>query len=385
LLTFAGTISGTGSVAQIGAGTTILAGNNTYTGGATVNAGTLQAGSANGFSQNSEFTVNSTLDLNGFNNNIGSLSGAGTVLNNGPAAAALTVGGDNDNSIFAGVLKNGTSSLQLTKSGTGTLILTGTNLYTGGTTISIGMLQLGNGGTAGSVIGDVLDNGTLAFNRSNSVTFGGVISGTGNVVNMGPGTLILTAANTYTGGTTINTGTLQLGNGGTKGSIAGNVIDNGTLAFDRSDSVTFPGVITGTGNLVKLGTGTLTLPATNTYAGTTTVNSGSLIVDGSIASAQTVVNSGGFLGGHGTIRGNLANSGTVSQINSPGTLTVTGNYTQNPGGTLRIRVAGVATGQHDLLAVGGHATLGGTLQLISLGGFSLNPEIKLLSLPPIMG
>ena len=126
------------------------------------------------------------------------------------------------------------------------------------------------------------------------------------------------------------------------------------------------------GSLTKVGTGTLTLTGTNTYTGTTTVNAGNLIVDGSIASAQTVVNPGGLLGGHGSLGGNLVNSGTVSQINSPGTLTVTGNYTQNAGGTLRIEVAGLAPGQHDLLAVNGHASLGGTLQLISLGGFTLH-------------
>ena len=313
------------------------------------------------------------MDLNGFNSTIGSLSGTGTVLNNGATAAALTVGNDNASTTFGGVLQDGTSALQLTKSGTGTLTLTGTNTYTGGTTISAGTLQLGNGGTTGSITGNVTDNGILAFDRSDSVTFGGVISGTGNVAQTGPGTLILTGTNTYTGGTKINAGTLQVGNGGTTGSIAGDVVDNGTLAFNRSDSVTFARVISGTGNVVQEGTGTLTVTAANTYTGTTTVDSGSLIVDGSIASAQTLVNSGAFLGGHGTIGGNLVNSGTVSQINSPGTLTVTGNYTQNPGGTLRIGVAGVAPGQHDLLAVGGHATLGGTLQLISLGGFSLQP------------
>ena len=67
------------------------------------------------------------------------------------------------------------------------------------------------------------------------------------------------------------TGTLQIGNGGTTGSITGNVVDNGTLAFDRSDAVTFGGVISGTGNVVQRGTGTLTVTAANTYTGTTTV------------------------------------------------------------------------------------------------------------------
>ena len=74
--------------------------------------------------------------------------------------------------------------------------------------------------------------------RSDSVTFGGVISGTGALLQMGSNTLTLTGDNSYGGGTTINTGaTLQLGNGGTTGSIVSNVTDNGSLIFNRSDSV----------------------------------------------------------------------------------------------------------------------------------------------------
>jgi len=126
------------------------------------------------------------------------------------------------------------------------------------------------------------------------------------------------------------------------------------------------------GSLTKIGTGTLTLTGTNTYTGATTVNAGSLIVDGSIASAQTLVNAGGLLGGHGSLGGSLVNSGIVSPGDSPGTLTVNNNYTQNAGGTLRIEVAGISPSQHDLLAVNGHATLAGTLQLIGLGNFTLH-------------
>ena len=117
----------------------------------------------------------------------------------------------------------------------------------------------------------------------------------------------------------------------------------------------------------------MTLTAVNTYTGTTTVDAGSLIVDGSISSAQTVVNPGGFLGGHGTIGGSLVNNGTVGQINSPGTLTVNGNYTQSAGATLQIGVGGLAPGQHDLLAVNGSASVSGTLQFIRLGNFNLQP------------
>jgi autotransporter-associated beta strand protein len=306
-------VVGTGKLTMAGTGTLNLSSNNTYTGATTVSAGILQAGSATALSTNSAFTVNSQLDLNGFSNTIGSLGGNGIVTNNGNRLAILTIGTDNTNTTFSGTLEDSNSRLGVTKVGAGTLTLTGTNTYTGGTMVSAGTLQLGNGGMTGSIAGDVVDNGTLAFNRSDSVTFNGVISGAGNVI--------------------------------------------------------------------KLSTGTLTLPGTNTYTGTTTVNSGSLIVDGSIASGQTVVNSGAFLGGHGIIGGNLVNSGVVSQINSPGTLTVGGNYTQNAGGTLRIGVAGVAPAQHDLLAVNGHATLGGTLQLISLGGFNFQPgeQITLLT------
>ena len=86
------------------------------------------------------------------------------------------------------------------------------------TTISAGTLQIGNGGTTGSVAGDVVDNAALVFNRSDALTYGGVISGTGSLTKSGTGTLTLTGDNTYTGGTTISAGTLQIGNGGTTGS-----------------------------------------------------------------------------------------------------------------------------------------------------------------------
>src|SRR5260221_633975 len=126
------------------------------------------------------------------------------------------------------------------------------------------------------------------------------------------------------------------------------------------------------GSLTKVGTRTLTLTGANTYTGTTTVNGGSLIVDGTVESAQTLVNASGLLGGRGFLGGNLLNSGIVSPGDSPGTLHVSGNYNQSPTGTLRIEVAGTTQGQFDLLAIGGHASLGGTLQLIPLNGFQLH-------------
>ena len=136
-----------------------------------------------------------------------------------------------DNTI-SGII-SGTGAL--TKSGAGALTLTSDNTFTGATTISAGTLQIGNGGATGSLAGlSIVDNSALIFNRSNALTYAGVVSGTGTLTQLGAGTTTLTGANTYTGGTTISAGTLQLGNGGVTGSIVGDVLDNSVLAFNRS-------------------------------------------------------------------------------------------------------------------------------------------------------
>ena len=127
--------------------------------------------------------------------------------------------------------------------GQGTLILTGSNSYNGGTTIGPGStLQIDDPinatGTNGWIVGNVLDKGTLAFSRIDNVTFPGNIHGSGALVQLGDqgnqggvGTLILAGSNTYSGGTTVSSGTLQIGNGGATGSITGNVtIDDNTYS-----------------------------------------------------------------------------------------------------------------------------------------------------------
>jgi len=174
-------------------------------------------------------------------------------------------------------------SVGLTKTTSGTVVLTGTNTYTGATTISAGTLQIGNGGTTGSIASTsgVTNNGTLDYNRSDALTVGYVISGGGALVKDGTGTLTLTNANTYTGATTINAGTLQIGNGGTTGTIASTsgVTNNGTLDYNHSDNLTVGYAISGTGVVVKDGAGNLTLSGANTYAGGTTLNSGTLVIN----------------------------------------------------------------------------------------------------------
>ena len=361
---FTGVISDVGgSLTKVGTGTLTLTGMNTYTGGTNLDGGILAV--------NSDLNLGTgPLSFNG--GTLEALGSGGGITSSKPVSLAAGGGTFLADAGTASTLSGAITGVGAwTKAGPGTLTLTGTNTYGGGTIVSAGTLQLGAGGTTGSITGNVANNGILAFNRSDVVTFGGMISGTGSVQQNGTGTTVLTGNNTYTGGTIINAGTLQLGAGGTTGSIVGNVIDNGALIFNRSDAVTFGGVISGTGTVVKLGAGTLTLPSANTYTGATTVNGGSLIVDGSIASANTLVFPGGLLGGQGIIRGNLVNGGVVSPGSSPGTLTVNGNYTQNPNGTLRIEVAGLAPSQHDVLAVNGHASVAGTVQLVRVGGFNL--------------
>ena len=162
----------TGTFTKLGSGTLTLANSgNSYSTATLVSDGTLAGGAANVFGNNSAVTVAgaAVLDLGGFDQAIGSLSGAGTVTNSGAADAALTAGGDNTSTIFSGVIEDGpTNATSLTKIGAGTLTLTGDSTYLGGTTISAGTLQLGSGGASGSIVGDIVNNGALVVNRSNT-------------------------------------------------------------------------------------------------------------------------------------------------------------------------------------------------------------------------
>jgi fibronectin-binding autotransporter adhesin len=189
----------------------------------------------------------------------------------------------------------------LDKLGLGTLVLAGDNTYSGLTTIKAGTLQLGNAGTAGSVAGDIANEGVLAFNRSDdNLTLGGEISGTGRVEQNGIGTTTLTGANTYTGGTEINAGTLQIGDGGSSGSIVGNVVNDGALVFNRSDTYgSFAGDVSGSGTVTVTGGGTLTASGDLSHTGGTTIDSDSVLLVGDGAT-------------NGSLAGDVANSGTLA-------------------------------------------------------------------------
>ncbi|MFC5527844.1 autotransporter-associated beta strand repeat-containing protein, partial [Rhodanobacter ginsengisoli] len=192
-----------------------------------------------------------------------------TLVANGSIAPAIRVGdGSSGGAGYVAIVDNVlTGSDGLVKTDYGTLTLTGASTYTGGTTIGAGTLQLGNGGTTGSIVGDVTDNGTLAFDRSDAVTFGNVVSGPGTLSQSGNGTLTLSGNNIYTGTTTISAGTLALaGTGGI--SHSSNIVDNST--FDISAAAGGASIVSLSGNgNVSLGTNNLTLSnGSSTFAGT---------------------------------------------------------------------------------------------------------------------
>ena len=365
--TFSGTISGSGGL-TIGSGTETLAGNNTYAGATTISAGTLVLSATASINAASAVEANGVFDVSAISASsitLASLSGLGTVN-----LGAHTITLANASGVFWGAI---TGSGGLTVNG-GTEVLAGTNTYTGGTIISAGTLQIGDRVTGGSIVGDVYDAGTLAFARSDTKVFSGAISGPGAVTQIGYGITILAADNSYTGGTTITAGTLQIGNGGTVGSIQGAVTDNGTLAFGRSDTTVFGGVISGTGGITQL-SGTTVLTAVNSYTGATAIKSGARLVlgmTGNIAASREVTVDGTFdVSGVATAPKivSLAGGGTVLLGSQSLTLT-------NAAGSF----SGVISGSGGVTVASGAETFSGTnsytgITTINGGSLAVNGSI----------
>ena len=272
-----GSLAGSGSLTKSGTGALILSTVNGYSGVTVISQGTVQLGDGS---------------------NTGTV-GAGNVTDLGLLAFNEPSGTTFTNSI--------TGSGNLIQQSSGTLVLNGNNNYSGTTTISSGTLQVGDSsspsGTLGS--GTVTDNSALVFSRPDSVTQSGLITSTGTLTQQGSGTLIVTANNNFTGGTTISSGTLQMGNGGTTGSVPTNLVDNGTLAFDHSADETYSAVISGSGAVAKLASNKLTLTGTNTYNGNTTISAGTLKM-GNIAA---IPNGSGF--GNIVLNGGSSSAGTL--------------------------------------------------------------------------
>jgi len=284
---------------------------------------------------------------------------ASTVAKDAGNLYSLTTGATNSLTIAAGGSGRGTGgtvsapivgSGGLTISNTaGPIVLTGSSTYSGTTVIGVAVsgvpirLNLGSGGAAGSIgssSGLRVDAGSIfATNRSDTITQGvnfPLITGGGGFIKAGNGTTIFTLVNTYTGSTTISSGTLQMGDGGTGGSLGPSssisVGSGATFAINRSNTANQLAssggfrAISGSGGFTQMGTGTTNLTLNNTYTGPTAVLAGLLNITGTLAATTVTVSSGASLGGVGLIGGDVIFGGTSSFVfNATTPLTVSGS------------------------------------------------------------
>ena len=350
--TLTGSISGTGGLTKTGAGVLTLSGASDYSGSTFVGGGTLRAGAANVFSANSESLIAGTLDLNNFGQSIGALEGNGSVI---LGSATLTTRVDTS-ATFGGALSGLGGGL--TKTGAGTMTLTGINTYTGATTINAGTLALAGGAIANSSVtvasgatfdmtgnigvtsiqtlagdGTVQLGGALVVSNA-STEFFGAINGGGRL-EIGGGTLTLSGVNGYTNTTRIDDGaTLALsGNGSIASAASVTLLGSGTFDISQVNSGASINALVDTGNArINLGSKTLTITSDSTFAG--------------------VIQDGGLGGGTG---GALAITGGATQFLS-GANTYTGATTIGANSTLRLNNAGsIATSSGVNLAGAGAA------------------------------
>ena len=280
-------ITGIGGLTKIGTGTLTITADGSYTGGTHIDQGTFEigdGGTRGSIVGNIEVKTGALLAFNrsdvfGVN---GDITGEGGVLQKG---SGTTVLGSNNNSY------SGETTIEK-----GTLSQSKENAFSPNSTVSIknqAALDMGGfdgviGGLEGEAGSKVTESQGRAVtlhsgaNNSSGVFAGVIEDGNGQLSldKVGTGQLTLTGENTYTGSTVITSGTLQIGDGGNRGSIPdGPIKDEGALVFNRSDEITRNGIISGNGTLTQAGSGALTLRGNNTYSGGTLVKSGTLIGD----------------------------------------------------------------------------------------------------------
>ena len=303
---------GAGSLTKTGDGTLTLTGTNTYSGGTTVSGGTL-AGDATSLQGAIVNNANVEFAQGADGTYAGAMSGAGSLIKTGDGTLTLT--GTNTYSggttVSEGAVIGDTASLQgaivnnanvefaqgadgtyagdmsgagsLTKTGDGTLTLTGTNTYSGGTTVSEGSVI----GNTASLQGAIVNNANVQFNQGATGTYAGVMSGSGSLTKTGDATLVLTGANTYSGGTTVSDGVLV----GDTTSLQGAIANNANVVFDQAAAGTYAGAMSGSGVMTKAGDATLTLTGANSQAGLDVVEGRVIVANaGAIGAADGAVN-----------------------------------------------------------------------------------------------
>ncbi len=389
--TYAGVMSGTGAVTKAGSGTVNFTGANNYSGGTAVTAGTLSGTTTSlqgaivndanvAFDQSTNGTYAGVISGTGTVTKAGSgivnftganiysggtavtggtLSGTTTSLQGAIVNDANVVFDQSTNGTYAGAM-SGIGSV--TKAGSGTVTFTEANNYSGGTAVTGGTLI----GTTTSLQGAIVNDANVVFDQLTDGTYAGAMSGTGAVTKAGSGTVSFTGANNYSGGTAVTAGTLS----GTTTSLQGAIVNDANVVFDQSTNGTYAGAMSGTGGVTTVGSGTVNFTGANTYTGPSTINAGTLAMNGSITS-DTTVGADGTLAGNGTIIGNVIVNGTTSAGNSIGTLSIVGNYSSTSGSVTRVEIGGTGTVSGvnvDRVAVTGAATIDGAVAVNSGAG-----------------
>ncbi len=315
-------LSGSGSLVKTGTGELTLSGDNSYSGGTTITGGTLTADHADSL-------------------------GSGDIDNSG----VLKVGeGDLENTL--------SGSGSLVKTGTGELTLSGGNDYSGGTTIIGGTLTADHADSLGS--GDIDNSGVLQVGEGELKN---TLFGSGSLVKTGTGELTLNGDNDYSGGTTIDDGVLIADNADSLGT--GAVANNGVLQVGEGE---LKNTLSGTGSLVKIGTGELTLNGDNDYSGGTTITGGTLIAASVNAlGSGDIDNSGVLQVGEGELKNTLFGSGSLVKTGT-GELTLSGDNSYSGGTT----ISGGTLIAANVNALGsGDIDNSGTLILDANGAFEL--------------
>ncbi|MCU1719753.1 beta strand repeat-containing protein, partial [Pseudomonas sp. 5P_5.1_Bac1] len=428
-LTLNGAVSGAGGLLKIGTGTLALNGNNSQLGNIWLNAGGLVLGSSSALGAGGLNTANgTTLDS--------SLPGA-LIGNNVLISGDLTVLGTRDMSLTGIVSGSG----NLIKNGGSALNLTGANTLSGTVTLNQGTLRLGQNTSLGNttltvggasslqaaaniaVSNAVTLNSELTVVGSNDLTLGGVVSGAGGLVKDGSGKLTLSGNNLFQGNTTLNAGTLVLGNANALGAgrldvagtaalesssaltVGNDVAISGDLTVQGSNNLTLDGSVTGMGSLTKAGTATLTLNGGNGFYGIYNINGGRLISNTAVtlgepsainvASGATLqliagaatgqlngagnvqLDAGEFRVDQGTFSGALSGNGTLYK-NGSGTLLLSGNSnlagaTTVAGGTLRVNgnLGGGSVSVENGATLAGSGAVGGAVTVANGGHLGL--------------
>ncbi|WP_043589733.1 autotransporter-associated beta strand repeat-containing protein [Geminisphaera colitermitum] len=335
-------ITGAGNFEKNGTGTIVFTNAKTYTGATTVAAGTLQLDTENAITADSALTVAGTLTLNKNLQTNQGIAGAGTVTLNG-ATTLLTINNATDAEDAITAKLTGTGAF--TKTGEGKTTLAASNTFTGATNITQGTLELGNTGTLTGTSGVNISAGAgFAIDKtSGTLTFDRALTGAGSFTKTGAGIVAFSTAKTYTGATTINGGTLEIG---TANAIAADsaisvasgatlsvkndlttkhaISDTGTVSIasgkiftlNIDDAETMAATLIGGGGiLTKNGTGTLTLTGNNTYTGVTNINTGTLELAGGTNNSSNLIIAADadlHITADSTITGSVSGNGLVA-------------------------------------------------------------------------